>query len=179
MKYRLLHNTAATKQWTKKWSLIAKKKSQWKILEQQNKKKVQFWRTNNLRNAPKTSSLASLVENKTHPFPIARRARDQGLYSCLGRGTSSKNSRQCPSPAINKWKPHVTCYAAGKANGDSTKCFYSGRLEDHVHIAIFTWTRLIIGNWNITSLTTGNEYGLVEEAEPYSLDIVACWHFFE
>ena len=68
--------------------------------------------------------------------------------------------------------PRCARYAFEEVNGDrldSGECFYFGSLEaarkrQSCH-------KLVIGNWNITSLTR-KEHDLVEQAKGYSLDVV-------
>ena len=46
--------------------------------------------------------------------------------------------------------PRCTNYTFGEANGESSEWFYCGRLENHLQTA--SRNKLVIGNWNITSL---------------------------
>jgi len=64
--------------------------------------------------------------------------------------------------------PRCARYAPGEVIGDSAECFYSGRFESHVQMAILPQAT---GTCNITSLS-GKEHELVEEAKRYSLDVV-------
>jgi len=63
------------------------------------------------------------------------------------------------------YRRSVLC-SSGEANGDSAKCFHSRALESHAKTAILS--KLVIGNWNISSLT-GKEHGLVEKAKQQML----------
>ena len=84
----------------------------------------------------------------------------------LGRGTRSKNKRQSSpaSPSASSTNVPATRLERRMEAGKNI------RIRDNVAYARVNHHQLLLGNWNILTLT-GKELKLVEEAKHYHLDI--------
>ena len=85
----------------------------------------------------------------------------------LGRGASSKNKRQSPPASPSGSSTNVPATRLERR----MEAAQSLRTRDNVAYSRVNHHQLLLGNWNILTLT-GNELELVEEAKRYHLDII-------
>ena len=85
----------------------------------------------------------------------------------LGRGAHSKNKRQSPPASPSGSSTNVSATRLERR----MEAAQSIRTRDNVAHSPVNHQQLLLGNWNILTLT-GKELELVEEAKRYHLDII-------
>ena len=109
--------------------------------------------TSSDRGAPRDSQ----VVNQRNPYGVR----------VLGRGARSKNKRQSPPASPSGSSTNVPATRLERR----MEAAQSIRTRDNVAHSRVNHHQLLLGNWNILTLT-GKELELVEEAKRYHLDIV-------
>ena len=113
--------------------------------------------------------------SQVEPRPAEERPRDSHVViqrnpygvRVLGRGARSKNKRQSPPAGPSGSSTNVPATRLERR----MEAAQSIRTRDNVAHSRVNHHQLLLGNWNILTLT-GKELELVEEAKRYHLDII-------